>query len=133
MLRLCPGDNMGQRTGLGSLLLLCNRFSDALSFCQVWLAPDQPPVIPLGGATFDPPSSACLDASAEDQLSSYGNGAMAYNAAVAAFKLFGDGDLAQQYLRIAAKINPFILTKILAKIDKPRKSLKITFGVFFPL
>lgn len=44
-----------------------------------------------------------------------GNGTMAYNAAVAAFRVFGDGEFARQYLRIAAKINPIILTKILAK------------------
>ncbi|KAL4072080.1 hypothetical protein J3A83DRAFT_4390475 [Scleroderma citrinum] len=120
MLRLCPGDNMGQRTWLWSLLLLCNRPSDALSFCQVWLAPDRPGVLPRGGATFGPPSSTCFDAKVEDQLSSHSNGAMAYNAAVAAFELFGDCDLARQYLRIAAKVNPIILIKILAQMDKPR-------------
>ncbi|KAL4065599.1 hypothetical protein V8B97DRAFT_1919737 [Scleroderma yunnanense] len=87
---------------------------------SVWLAPDRPGVLPRGGATFGPPSSTCFDAKVEDQLSSHSNGAMAYNAAVAAFKLFGDCNLARQYLRIAAKVNPIILIKILAQMDKPR-------------
>ena|ERR1700761_2680203 len=35
MLRLCPGDNLGQRNWLPSLLNRVGRFSDALYFCQV--------------------------------------------------------------------------------------------------
>ncbi|KIJ62725.1 hypothetical protein HYDPIDRAFT_30314 [Hydnomerulius pinastri MD-312] len=120
MLRLCPGDNLGQRTWLGSVLLLTKRASDALSFSQTWLNPDRPDVIPRGGTSFGPPSSRCLPEPAEEKLSKYGNGAMAHNAAVSAFKVFGDCELARQYLRISARINPIILTKILAKIEKPR-------------
>ncbi|KAI6021030.1 hypothetical protein EDC04DRAFT_2735058 [Pisolithus marmoratus] len=120
MLRLCPGDNMGQRTPLGSMLVLAERYSDALSFCQTWLDPDRPSIIPLGGTTFKTPSSTCYNAEVESKILKRGSGAMAYNAAVAAFKVFGDGDLARQYLRIAAMLNPIVLTKILAKIDKPK-------------
>ncbi|KAG6334760.1 hypothetical protein ID866_4326 [Astraeus odoratus] len=120
MLRLCPGDNMGQRTWLSSILLLCNRPGNTLSFCQKWLAPDRPSVFPRGGVTFEPPSSVCFKPEEEERISKYGNGAMAYNAAVSAFKVFGDCDVARQYLRIAAKVNPIILVKILANIDKPR-------------
>ncbi|KAI6127148.1 hypothetical protein F5141DRAFT_1186344 [Pisolithus sp. B1] len=120
MLRLCPGDNMGQRTWLGSMLLLTNRYSDALSFCQTWLDPNRPSIVPRGGTAFKAPSSTCYDTEVENQILKLGSGAMAYNAALAAFRVFGDGELARQYLRIAAKINPIILTKILAKIDKPK-------------
>ncbi|KAI6103809.1 hypothetical protein EDD16DRAFT_296917 [Pisolithus croceorrhizus] len=120
MLRLCPGDNMGQRTWLGSMLLLANRYSDALSFCQTWLDPNIPSIVPRGGTAFKAPSSTCYDTEVENQVLKLGSGAMAYNAALAAFRVFGDGDLARQYLRIAAKINPIILIKILAKIDKPK-------------
>ncbi|KAI6008804.1 hypothetical protein F5J12DRAFT_905176 [Pisolithus orientalis] len=115
MLRLCPGDNLGQRAWLGSMLLLTKHYSDALSFCQRWPDHDRLTVIPRGGAAFKTPSSTCYDVEVENKILRCGNGAMAYNAAVAAFRVFGDGEFARQYLRIAAKINPIILTKILAK------------------
>ncbi|KAF9221491.1 hypothetical protein BS17DRAFT_796994 [Gyrodon lividus] len=120
MLRLCPGDNLRQRSWLGSVLLRAKRPSDALSFAQAWLDPNCPDVIPRGGTNFGPPSSLCMPSSVEEKISKYTEGAIAYTAALAAFKVFGDCEIARQYLRISARINPIILTKILAKIEKPR-------------
>lgn len=121
MLRLCPGDNLGQRTWLGSLLLRADRTSDALSFVQVWLSPaaGRGEIIPHGGTDFGKPSSDHLSTSREEDLLDYAQGALVYTAAIASFKLFGDCPLSSQYLRIAAKLNPNILVKILGKKKPP--------------
>ncbi|KAH7884974.1 hypothetical protein F5I97DRAFT_1830249 [Phlebopus sp. FC_14] len=96
MLRLCPGDNLGQRSWLGSVLLHCNRPSDALSFAHTWLV--QRHEVPRGGTNFTASSSACLSSSQEESMSKYGNGAMAHTAAIASFKVFGDCDLSRHYV-----------------------------------
>lgn len=128
MLRLCPGDNLGQRTWLGSLLLRADRVSDALSFVQAWLSPaaDKGEIIPHGGTDFRKPSSEPLSASSEERLSDFTQGALVYTAAIASFKLFGSCPLSSQYLRIAAKLNPIILVKILAKLKPPSTSVIYT-------
>lgn len=121
MLRLCPGDNLGQRYWLGSLLLRVGRFSDALSFAQQWMSDSLSGVhiTAHGGTKFGKPHSTPLLASEEDKLAKYFKDALVYTAAYASFKLYGDCPQSQQYLRLAAKINPIILVKILAKIAAP--------------
>ena len=121
MLRLCPGDNLGQRSWLGSLLLRAGRVSDALSFVQTWMAPAayRGDVIRHGGTDFGKPSSEALPASREEKLSDYTEANLPYTAAIASFKLFGDCTAARQYLKIAAKLNPIILIKILARLKPP--------------
>ncbi|TDL16489.1 hypothetical protein BD410DRAFT_622369 [Rickenella mellea] len=123
MLRLCPGDNMGQRDWLGSLLLQSGRISDALFFAQAWLTPDAfgkgiPP--PSGGTAFGAPSKEPLSSARENELAEYSDSSVVYTAAFAAFKLWGNCPLACQYLRIGASVNPHIIIKILAKSDPPR-------------
>ncbi|KAI0663084.1 hypothetical protein C8Q70DRAFT_1042671 [Cubamyces menziesii] len=129
MLRLCPADNLGQRDWLGSVLLQAGRNADALSFAQVWLDPTRrdPDTCspPRGGCTFEPPSQATLTKEFIEQTKKRSDESMVYTAALAAFKLWGDCELARQYLRIAAYVNPFVLAKILAKVERP-KSLNNT-------
>ncbi|KAG2030373.1 hypothetical protein BDR03DRAFT_929088 [Suillus americanus] len=120
MLRLCPGDNMSQRTWLGSMLLSAGRPTDALSFVKQWLAHNRRQTPPRGGTIFQTPTSDCLSSEHEQALLKRGDGSMLHTAALACFRLWGDCPVARQYLRLAAHANPTILTKILAKIDKPR-------------
>ncbi|KAG1743320.1 uncharacterized protein EDB91DRAFT_240724 [Suillus paluster] len=120
MLRLCPGDNTSQRTWLGSMLLCAGRTSDALSFVKQWLAHNRRQTPPRGGTVFQTPSSDCLTSEHEQALLKRADGSMLHTAALACFRLWGDCPVARQYLRIAARANPIILTKILAKIEKPR-------------
>ncbi|KAH7913337.1 hypothetical protein BJ138DRAFT_1171344 [Hygrophoropsis aurantiaca] len=122
MLRLCPGDNTAQRTWLGSMLLHAGRASDALSFAQNWLLPreERADIVPRGGAVFKAPCSDPLSAEQVEKLSKRSPGSIAYSAALAAYKLWGNSALACQYLRIATSCNPTVLTKILIKADKPR-------------
>lgn len=121
MLRLCPGDNLGQRGWLGSLLLRAGRTSDALYFSQVWMTPaaDRGELIRHGGTDFAKPSSEVLSVEREAALSEFTKDSLVYTAAYASFKLFGDCPLSRQYLRIAAKLNPIILVKILAQLKPP--------------
>lgn len=120
MLRLCPGDNTSQRTWLGSMLLCAGRTADALSFVKQWLAHNRRQTPPRGGTIFQTPSSDCLSPEHEQALLKRGDGSMLHTAALACFRLWGDCPVARQYLRLAAHANPVILTKILARIDKPR-------------
>lgn len=121
MLRLCPGDNLGQRDWLGSLLLKADRPADALYFAQAWLAPEadsgEPPH--QGGTAFAKPSSEPVSAAREEEMSKWKKANLPYTAALASFKLFGDCPAARQYLRMAAKLNPIILIKILSKRQPP--------------
>ncbi|KAG1749288.1 hypothetical protein EDB19DRAFT_1681840 [Suillus lakei] len=120
MLRLCPGDNMAQRTWHGSMLLSAGRTAEALSFVKQWLAHNRRQTPPRGGTIFQTPSSDCLSSEHEQALLKRGDGSMLHTAALACFRLWGDCPVARQYLRLAACANPVILTKILAKLDKPR-------------
>ncbi|KAG2359636.1 hypothetical protein BDR07DRAFT_1336519 [Suillus spraguei] len=120
MLRLCPGDNTSQRTWLGSMLISAGRTAEALSFVKQWTAHNRRQTPSRGGTIFQAPSSDCLSSEHEQALSKRCDGSMLHTAALACFKLWGDCPVARQYLRLAARANPVILTKILAKIDKPR-------------
>ncbi|KAF6749847.1 hypothetical protein DFP72DRAFT_911891 [Ephemerocybe angulata] len=123
MLRLCPEDNMGARLRLGSSLIRGKRYSAALSFAQDWLKPDIPP--PHGGSNFHKPTEGLLNDAEETRLSSWhGQGEILHTAALASFKLFGDCPQAQQYLRMASKVNPHILIRILGKVRRPDASNK---------
>lgn len=121
MLRLCPGDNLGQRYSLGSVLIHCGRYADALSFAQQWLdneAGDGADSPPRGGTVFEAPRrdpGKPKDASELRWTSSQ----ILYTAALAAFKLFGDCPISQSYLKMSAISNPHILLKILARVQKP--------------
>ncbi|OSC99218.1 hypothetical protein PYCCODRAFT_1470472 [Trametes coccinea BRFM310] len=124
MLRLCPGDNLGQRDWLGSILLQAGRPADALSFAQAWLdrSRHDPDICcpPRGGCTFEPPSQAPLSQEFIEQNKGRAPGSMLYTAALASFKLWGDCVLSRQYLRLAASVNPHVLLKVLAKVEKPK-------------
>ena len=122
MLRLCPGDNMGQRDWLGSVLLQAGRVSDALSFAQAWIARDDGSP-PRGGCIFTAPSKRLLSDEAVEKAKKWGPSSHYYTAALASFKLWGDCELARQYLRISASVNPHVLLKILAKVDRPSMCL----------
>ncbi|KAJ7702198.1 hypothetical protein B0H17DRAFT_1327178 [Mycena rosella] len=102
ILRICLNDNMGQRAWMGALLLHAGRPADALYFTQRWLEHDE---TPLGsGIDFGPPRLAPLTAAQLQQ--------MIHSAALAAFTLDGDSELARQYLHIAAKV-PMVFIKVL--------------------
>ncbi|KAF8153851.1 hypothetical protein B0H34DRAFT_719357 [Crassisporium funariophilum] len=122
LLRLCPGDNLGQRSWLGSVLNHLGRYADALHFSQVWLGEEvtrEGTSPPRGGTAFESPTRDVMSATREKSLSEWGSGAMLYSAAFAAFKLFGDCETSRQYLRIAARVNPNVLLKILARVQQP--------------
>ncbi|KAJ3510354.1 hypothetical protein NLJ89_g4723 [Agrocybe chaxingu] len=121
MLRLCPGDNLGQRFSLGSMLCQANRFSDALFFSQAWLTENtlqtgEPPK--RGGTSFAPPSPA-LPRRIEENKLRWLSAAILYTAALASFKIYGDCEQAKRYLVLATKANPNILVKILAEVPRP--------------
>ncbi|KAG2343232.1 hypothetical protein BDR05DRAFT_976043 [Suillus weaverae] len=108
MLRLCPGDNMAQRTWHGSMLLSAGRTVDTLSFVKQWLAHNRRQT----------PPRDCLSSEHKQALLKRGDGSMLRTAALACFRLWGHCPVDRQCLRLAARANPTILTKILAKIDK---------------
>ncbi|KAJ7730155.1 hypothetical protein B0H16DRAFT_1775244 [Mycena metata] len=122
MLRLCPGDNLLQRWWLGPLLIRTGRPADALSFCQTWLQTFETGRTPIrGGTLFPPPSKKLLDAETEDRFARYAPCNMVYTAALAAFKLWGLCAQSAQFLRIAARTNPAILAKIIARRAQPKE------------
>lgn len=123
MLRLCPGDNMAQRTWLGSNLIRVGRVADALNFAQTWLSPfvKRTQIPPKGGTDFKPPSRELAADSREEDLQ-LSCGSLLYTAALASFKLWGDSPQAQQYLRAASKSNPNILMRILGRVTRPGMS-----------
>ncbi|KAF7297031.1 MYND-type domain-containing protein [Mycena indigotica] len=123
MLRLCPGDNMGQRSWLGALLLHSSRPADALYFSQIWIdnftARTPENAIPArGGTDFKAPRNGVIP-SARDG-SDWMPAVHLYDSALAAFMLYGaDSEEAREYLRLAAAANPHIITKILVGAPKP--------------
>ncbi|KAI0773887.1 hypothetical protein C8Q74DRAFT_1199891 [Fomes fomentarius] len=119
MLRLCPGDNLGQRYWLGSVLLKAGRTAEAMSFAHVWLhLPRHVDWPPRGGCAFEPPVNAPLSSEFIESKKKWGS--LLYTAALASYKLWGDCQVARQYLRIAASANPYVLVKILANVDQPK-------------
>jgi len=119
MLRLCPGDNMGQRKWLGSVLIHNGRYADALFFAQVWLADKRGDSPPRGGTNFTAPSKDLVDANDEKDLAKYGEGSLLHTAALASFKLFGDCPQSRQFLKMAAQAQPYVLLKVLASVSRP--------------
>ncbi|KAI0632430.1 hypothetical protein C8Q77DRAFT_1125683 [Trametes polyzona] len=120
-LRLCHGDNMGQRYLLSALLLKAQRYADALSFCQVWLDPQYDGQgRPHGGCVFAPPNPAPLTPEFVKRHSEpWSPGNLLLNAAYAAFRLYGDCELARQYLLLGTRANPHIFTKVLGRRPQP--------------
>ncbi|KAF6749849.1 hypothetical protein DFP72DRAFT_852120 [Ephemerocybe angulata] len=124
LLRLSSNDNMGTRTCLGSALIRDGRYTDALSFAQNWLKPSRGSSEshpPCGGTVFATPTQDLLSNDDEVRLTKLGFviGELAYTAALASFKVFGDCPLSTQYLRMASKINPHIILRILGRIRQP--------------
>ncbi|KAH9938435.1 uncharacterized protein B0H18DRAFT_967157 [Fomitopsis serialis] len=123
MLRLCPGDNMGQRQWLGSVLLQAGRNKEALSFAQAWLQPrirETGEAPPRGGCAFKAPSPDPIPQAEFEKMSDYCDGDLLYTGALAAFKIWGSESLlARQYLRLGAKNNFSILMRILGKVTRP--------------
>ena len=125
MLRLCPGDNLNQRALLGSVLVRVGRTADALSFARNWLEKIKSGEIPeRGGTNFSPASDDVLSTALEERLTNgYAKGEIAYTGALASFKLYGGCPLACQFLRIAAKNNPTVLMRILARVRQPSETI----------
>ncbi|KAG9019157.1 hypothetical protein FRB95_005772 [Tulasnella sp. JGI-2019a] len=118
MLRLCPRDNLGVRDWLPSLLLQACRPSDALSFVQQWSTPaaQKGELLPGGGTHFATPSQEPLsDAEVERQIKGWAHPQIMYSGALAAFQLWGDCELARQYLSIARSHNSHVLIRILSR------------------
>ncbi|KAF7800007.1 hypothetical protein EIP86_011250 [Pleurotus ostreatoroseus] len=115
MLRLCESDNLGQRDQYGTLLMLGGRHTEALSWMQAMLDNDGYP--PRGETP--PPSQEPLSAERMKEQR-FTRAEVLYSSALAAFRLWGDCELARQYLLMGAQLNPQILIKILAKIDRPK-------------
>ena len=119
MLRLCPGDNMGQRYWLPALLTIDGRHKESLSYSQVWLEDECNVPDPKNLPT---PSKTPLTAERVAKYSEWMKADIPYSAALAAFRFWGDCELARQYLLIAARLNAQVLLKILAKVDRPSES-----------
>ncbi|KAF7368590.1 hypothetical protein MVEN_00182800 [Mycena venus] len=102
-LRLNPSDELYQRWWLAPLLIRTRRFADALFFCQLWIRRDvdRSVATPIcGGTAFHAPSDKLLPPETEE-------------------KLWGRSPQAAQLLRIAARVNPGILIKIMARRARP--------------
>ncbi|RDB23903.1 hypothetical protein Hypma_009261 [Hypsizygus marmoreus] len=120
MLRLCPGDNMGQRKWLGSVLIRIDRYADALYFAQMWLMGTEKGDTPIrGGIAFSAPTKELLPLEREKLLSEWGEGSLLHTAALASFKLWGDCPQSRQYLKMAASAQPNILLKVLGLVSRP--------------
>jgi len=114
---------MAQRYWLGSVLSQCGRYADALHFTQQWLKErtrktGEPPA--QGGTVFVPPNPD-VPKRIDDKELEFTSCAILYSAALASFRVFGNCEQSRLYLEMAAKSNPIILMKILAKVKRPRK------------
>ena len=124
MLRLCQGDNMGQRDFLPGLLLRAKRYEDALSFCQIWMDPQfNGENRPLGGCTFAPPSPEPLSQGmitlhARDSRDT----TQLLNTALASFHLYGDCEQARQYLTLGTGGNRRIMSEMWVGSRQPGES-----------
>ncbi|KAI1792863.1 hypothetical protein LXA43DRAFT_294750 [Ganoderma leucocontextum] len=123
MLRLCQGDNVGQRDFLPALLLRAQRYEDALSFCQIWLDPQfDGKNRPLGGCTFAPPSPEPLSQGAiAFHTNSWRAITQLLNAALASFHVYGDCEQARQYLALGSKGNRRIMSEMWVGSRQPDK------------
>ncbi|KAJ7925617.1 hypothetical protein B0H13DRAFT_2569451 [Mycena leptocephala] len=121
-LRLNPSDELYQRWWLAPLLIRTGRFADALFFCQLWIHPDVDRSVgtPIsGGTAFREPSDKLLPPETEEKYAQRAPCGMMYSAALAAFRLWGRSPQTAQLLRIAARTNPGILAKIIARRARP--------------
>ncbi|KAI0650064.1 hypothetical protein C8Q79DRAFT_364734 [Trametes meyenii] len=120
-LRLSQADSIGQRSLFTTILLEAGRISDALSFCQVWLDPQYyGKKRPLGGCEFKPPRTDPLTAQEIEVIKNERpNINLLLDGAYAAFRIWGDCELARQYLSLGTHRNPIIFSKILAKKGNP--------------
>lgn len=124
-LRLCHEDRLGQRHLLTTLLLKARRHSEALRLCQYWLDPGYDMAHPSVRTRWSEtrPSLEPLDDSiVEFQKTETGAVCELLNAALAAFRIIGDCELARQCLRVATEVNPLIMMKILTRFKRPSKS-----------
>ena len=118
MLRLCPSDNLGKRMILPAILVLADRPEQALSFAQGWIENEE--AHPDGST---PPSKTPLTPAFIGRQRKWGCAEHYYSAALAAFRLWGDCEIARQYLHMGARLNPAVLRKVLAQKEQPRECL----------
>lgn len=122
-LRACPEDAFGRHVPLSARLVRLERYSDALSLCQKWFDPREPPE--FGGTAFDPPHRDMISSEeaekmfARRKLDDGVQAAVLLNAAIATFRLWGDCPESHQYLELGTRINPLILFKVLGRIATP--------------
>ncbi|KAJ7455452.1 hypothetical protein FB451DRAFT_1564897 [Mycena latifolia] len=74
-----------------------------------------------GGTSFRAPSDTLLPPETEEKYAQRAPCGMMHSAALAAFRLWGRSPQASQLLRIAARTNPGILAKIMARRARPSK------------
>ncbi|KAI0773886.1 hypothetical protein C8Q74DRAFT_791897 [Fomes fomentarius] len=130
-LRLAQDDYIGQRHMLSTLLLKAGRYAEALRLCQYWLDPNlveqshwhkrlqwhlEPPSMePLNGAII-----------IYNQRYESEGACELFNAALAAFRTHGDCELARQCLRVGTEVNPQIMMRVLARVERPNKPYRRT-------
>lgn len=122
MLRLCPGDNIGVRSLLGSVLCLAGRYADALFFVEQWLTPEcmKTGAWPeRGGTAFAPPTKGTHLITRDPNDKAWSWGPIPHSGALAAFKLWGDCPDSRAYLEFAVECTPHIFLKVLARVKKP--------------
>lgn len=106
---------------LSTLLLKAGRYDDALGLCRVWLDPhwDRFPRVRIHWQkqtfVFEPLNSRIV----EYHKQGIGAACELLNAALAAFCLKGDIELARQCLRLGTEVCPLIMTRILARSKRP--------------
>ncbi|KAL8277339.1 hypothetical protein RQP46_010292 [Phenoliferia psychrophenolica] len=137
-LRLCPGDNMGQRAKTVPLLLAAGRATDALQFCLNWLLDSDNDYChpPLGGGDFSPrpnpvdptlsaPHAAPLLAAIHKEHSAE----PLYDLALSAFTCHGNCELARLSLSRASSLNPIVLRKILLQKAPPKDYNRLPYSL----
>lgn len=109
------------RDWIPSLLLNASRPADALSFIQSWTtdAAMKGEDLRQGGIEFTPPTQSRYPEAIAEKVADKADMHMLYAGALASFKLWGDCELANQFLGMAVKRNPWILIKIIDKVKQP--------------
>ncbi|RPD61881.1 hypothetical protein L226DRAFT_535256 [Lentinus tigrinus ALCF2SS1-7] len=127
-LRVSYDDEIGQRHMLGTLLLKAGRYEDALGLCRVWLDPnwDRYPRVRIHWNKQTYILEPLNDKIVEYQRKGSGAACELFNAALAAFRLKGDCELARQCLRLGAEICPLIMTRLLGRMKRPHKRYRRT-------
>ena len=106
---------------LGALLLKAGRYEDALGLCRVWLDPhwDRYPRVRIHWRKQTFIDERLSSKIVEYQRNSSGAPCELFNAALAAFRLKGDCELARQCLRLGTEKCPLIMMRILARAKQP--------------